>query len=170
MKKYLLDTNAYFKVLCFLGERCETLDSELQKNINDILKADCYISRITLIEIISVIGKYSRGSASLKRWKNKEIAAWIKLTRDITCGRSKLFSLKTIDFSDSVFRQAELFVEHALKYNFGSMDAFLASTAIVEIAAGNEVIMITEDKSLKAAMGIAGVLHSDLLKNLRYMA
>lgn len=64
MPQYLLDTNAYFKIL---EDNYRTSDSNSE--IVNILTHNCYISELTKIEIISVIGKYARG----ERNKDKNV-------------------------------------------------------------------------------------------------
>lgn len=65
MKKYLLDTNAYFALLAYI------VTGENDKIIADILAGECYISRVTQIEIISVIGKYARGGGGGSQMCNR---------------------------------------------------------------------------------------------------
>lgn len=167
-RKYMLDTNAYFKVLCSIGCKSKCLDSDTEENLTTLIRSHCCVSQITLIEIISVIGQYSRGKNNNKRWKRKQTQAWLKLTKDITRQRSSIFNLQVLPFSELVFMEAESFVEKALIFNFGSMDAFIASTAIVENRKGNNIIVVTEDKSLKSAMRVTDINHIDMLKNVIY--
>ena len=58
MKKYLIDTNVFWEILCDIagipvtGKKFDT---------NTIRRNECFISEITKIEIMSVMGKYARG-------------------------------------------------------------------------------------------------------------
>ncbi len=65
MKRYLLDTNAFFEMLSFLAGKSVRKD---EYNFEDIKQGECYISKITELEILSVIGKYGRGEPS--QWQN----------------------------------------------------------------------------------------------------
>lgn len=65
MKRYLLDTNAFFEMLSFLAGRNVRADAY---NFEEIKQGECYISKITELEILSVIGKYGRGEPS--KWQN----------------------------------------------------------------------------------------------------
>lgn len=61
---YLLDTNAFFEILCEIAE----IEIPGMKGFLKIIDGEkCYISRVTLIEIISVIGKYGRGET--REWQ-----------------------------------------------------------------------------------------------------
>lgn len=68
MKRYLLDTNAFFELISYLAGKNIRRD---EYKYEDIVKGKCYISKITELEIISVIGKYGRG----------EPAQWQKCNR-----------------------------------------------------------------------------------------
>lgn len=61
MKKYLLDTNAFFELLSYLSGKTVRKDGY---DFADIRQGECYISKITELEILSVIGKYGRGVPS----------------------------------------------------------------------------------------------------------
>ena len=54
MAKYLLDTNAYFAILKYIVEE------EHNSVMEAIVNSKCCISKLTQIEIISVIGQYAR--------------------------------------------------------------------------------------------------------------
>lgn len=70
MKQYLLDTNAFFEMLSFLAGKGVRKD---EYDFEDIRRGKCYISKITELEILSVIGKYGRG----------EQEQWQKCSRQI---------------------------------------------------------------------------------------
>ena len=56
VEDYLLDTNAYFAILRYV------ISQERNEKYERILNGNCCISKLTRIEIISVIGKYARGA------------------------------------------------------------------------------------------------------------
>jgi len=194
MQEYLLDTNAYFKVLCFINGKTKNISNECLKEIKKVLTSNCYISQITLIEIISVIGKYARGAnaqkdkcncivsetgdicenfrftPSKRKWNSREVNAWIKLTKDIVNGRSSLLKIKVIDLSCDIIIEAEKFIEHSLRYKFGSMDSIIAATVIDSQKKGKNLSVITSDKSLKAGMAITNIPYSDVFKEVIFCA
>lgn len=55
MKCYLLDTNVFFDVLEAISKGI------LEEKYGTIINEQCYISELTRIEIISVLGKHARG-------------------------------------------------------------------------------------------------------------
>lgn len=171
---YLLDTNAFFEVLC------ETAEIEIPKTNGyaKIIKGQkCYVSRVTLIEIISVIGKYGRGETrewqvcnritgengeicgkrflnpGRKKWKNKAVRGMLKLVNEVTTGESELLKLEVLPVTEAVLQEAERFIHNAVNYKFASMDAVIASTARVYESEHNEkMIVLTADKSLRRAL------------------
>lgn len=171
---YLLDTNAFFEMLCEIGGiEMPGMKGFLKKTEGE----KCYISRITLIEIISVIGKYGRGEAQQwqicrrqihengetcghyflnpgrKRWKNKTVRGMIKLVNEVTTGKSSLLNIEVLPVTDAVLQEAERFIHSAVSYKFASMDAVIASTArIFEREHGEQMIVLTADKSLRRAL------------------
>ncbi len=170
MKKYLLDTNAYFALLKYVSS------DDNNEIIDDILKGECYISRITRIEIISVIGKYARGSGGgvevcdriheesgqicgkrftvpkRKRWNQAKLRDWLKLEKEVSSGKNCLLNLKVLEMNSEVLAEAEKFIQYALTYNFKSMDAVVLGTAKVNSSDGEMMIVVTADKGLKAGM------------------
>ena len=82
-KTYLLDTNALFNYVKY-KITYSSLDTESQKIIDELEGNKCYISEITTIEIVSVLGKYARGGlGAAKKMKTKQIKAWKKLIDQI---------------------------------------------------------------------------------------
>ncbi len=173
MKQYLLDTNAFFEMLSFLagkGVRKDGYDYE------DIRKGKCYISKITELEILSVIGKYGRGEQSqwqncdrqldeagnrcthryyykgIKPWNKKLCMAMRKLVREMLDGTSPVLSVKVLEIDNSILERAEGFMMHASKYKFGSQDAIIAATAIINSTDDNPMFVVTSDRALRAAM------------------
>ncbi|WP_305118635.1 hypothetical protein [Thomasclavelia cocleata] len=111
MKKYLLDTNAFFELLSYLSGKTVRKDGY---DFADIRQGECYISKITELEILSVIGKYGRGVPSqwqtcrrqiseegekcgkryffegTRPWNKKLCAAMKKLVKETIDGRSSI--------------------------------------------------------------------------------
>ena len=127
--KYLLDTNAYFAVLKYLAEKKENRIEKIDK----IIREECYISKVTEIEIISVIGQYARGQA-------RQIA---------TC--------------DSVMKEAQRFIQKALVHNFKSMDSIILGTAKAYSSSEEDIVVVTADKGLKAGMRAINYPHESLV-------
>lgn len=170
MANYLLNTNAYFALLTYLVS--ENQNEEYEKIIN----GKCYISKLTQIEIISVIGKHARGTSGSvqicerihegeitpcgkkymvqkrKKWSAKKIHDWIRLENDISNGRNPKISVNVLDVNQNVIEEAQKFIEKALLYNFKSMDAMILGTAKVNSTEIEHMIVVTADKALKSAM------------------
>ena len=170
MTRYLLDTNAYFVILKHLA-------GEVQDgNIETVLNGECYISKLTQIEIISVIGQYARGrnrqvqrcdrvhaetgkccNASdvverSKRWSRQKIHDWLKLEKEISSGISQQFKLQVLNVNDKVVDEAQRFIQNALVHNFRSMDAMILGTAKAYSTEESGMVVVTADKALKAGM------------------
>ena len=60
MTEYLLDTNAYFNVLTLLAKPEQYQTSTEAAIISTLTSTKMYISTITKVEIISVLGKHAR--------------------------------------------------------------------------------------------------------------
>ena len=61
-KEYLLDTNAYYNLLKESREH-QKGNSIFSTEINMLTSSSLFISVITKIEIVSVLGKYARGNS-----------------------------------------------------------------------------------------------------------
>lgn len=170
MADYLLDTNAYFALLKYLVS--ESQNEEYEKVIN----GNCYISKLTQIEIISVIGQYARGASrsvqvcervhegasvpcgksyvveKRRKWSAQKVHDWIKLTNDISNGRNPKISVCVLNVDSKVIEEAQKFIEHALLHNFKSMDAMILGTAIAYSTEEKKMVVVTADKGLKAGM------------------
>ena len=170
MKKYLLDTNAYFVLLKHIITRN---NSEI---IQDILSGECYISKVTQIEIISVIGKYARGNSGGKqvcdrihgdtgivcgkqfimpekrRWSQAKLRGWLRLEKEVSSGSNCLFNVKVLEVSPDVIAEAEDFIQYALRFNFKSMDAVILGTAKANSSDDDIMVVVTADKGMKAGM------------------
>lgn len=172
MKEYLLDTNAYFNFLKTADEVRMDPQKEFEESISKLKSNKVYISNITKVEIISVLGKYARASGGCgkceriislkgdkctnqfyipirKKWNKKKIAAWKKLIKETTNGTSHLITLDVLPFDETVVSEAQKIIEYALIYNFASMDAMIAATALQAIKNGHDMTVVTSDNSLK---------------------
>lgn len=154
---YLLDTNAFFNFIKYSSLSLNDDANEAIKEVIGKIKAgNCYISHISTVEIISVIGKYARGGggANNKRMKPRVIKQWLKLVNDSILGRSSLLSLSILPFSEKTIAEAQIIVHHALVHNFGSLDAIIAATAkeCCSNKGHENTVLITSDKGLKACL------------------
>ena len=178
MKKYLLDTNAFFELLSYLSGRAVRRDNY---DFADIRQGECYISKITELEILSVIGKYGRGIPSqwqtcnrqtseegtkcnnryffegVTPWNKKLCIAMRKLIKEMIEGRSSILRINVLEINESIINRAEGFMMHAVRYKFGSQDALIASTAIIYSTEEDPMYVVTSDKTLRAAMEAEGM-------------
>lgn len=179
-KEYLLDTNAYYNLLKESREQ-QKGHSDFSTVINTLAEGRLFISIITKIEIISVLGKYARGNSGgfqrctrcismtgescqnqwytkpRARWNRREISGWQKLIQETILGTSSLISVNILPFNDKTIQTAELLIAHALVHNFASMDAMIAATAQEAIGAGHDMTVVTSDKGLKACLSKADI-------------
>lgn len=176
MEKYLIDTNVFWEILCNAAGVSAT---GRQFDIDRIKSGECFISELTKIEIMSVMGKYARGDqegwqlcnrivkedgtkctkryfkAGHKKWENKRTAAMRKLVRDILNGDSSLFQVGVLHVSKEVIAEAEKFIQYAFKYKFASLDAMIAGTAAAYDR--DHFIVVTHDKSFRRALAEEGI-------------
>lgn len=178
MKRYLLDTNAFFEMLSFLAGKSVRRD---EYNFEDMRQGECYISKITELEILSVIGKYGRGEPS--QWKNcsrqiaddgtkcthqyfhKGINPWNKrlciamrkLVKEMIDGMSPVLKIHVLEINEDIINRAEGFMMHAVKHKFGSQDALIAATAIIRSTEKDPLFVVTSDRALRAAMKAEGM-------------
>lgn len=170
MADYLLDTNAYFALLKYIASESQTEEYE------KVIQGNCYISKLTQIEIISVIGQYARGASrsvqvcdrvhegtntpcgksyvveKRRKWSAQKVHDWLKLTNDISSGRNPKINVSVLNVDGKVIDEAQKFIEHALLHNFKSMDAMILGTAKAHSTENNQMIVVTADKGLKAGM------------------
>lgn len=178
MEKYLLDTDAFFEMLSYLAGRNVRKDVY---DFEDIRKGECYISKITELEILSVIGKYGRGEPSQwqkcgrqiskdgtkcnrqyyhigrTRWNKKLCADMHKLVKEMIAGTSPILRIRVLELDEDIIERAEAFMMHAAKYNFGSQDALIAATAIKHSTEDERMLVVTSDRGLRAAMTADGM-------------
>lgn len=163
---FLLDTNALFNYLKYVSLFSTVNPPESHQNATRRIKlAKCYISIITQIEIISVIGKYARGGSEVNniRMKRRVVLQWMKLIDQITHGDSELLKVSILSVSESTFIQAHQIIQHALEFNFGSLDAIIAATAAecCYKKGFESIVLVTSDKGLKACLHKKGIAHWD---------
>ena len=178
MKRYLLDTNAFFEMLSYLAGKSVRKD---EYNFEDIRQGECYISKIKELEILSVIGNYGRGEPSqwqncnrqiandgtkctnryfhkgIKPWNKRLCTAMKKLVREMIDGTSSVINIHVLDINEDIINRAEGFMMHAIKHKFGSQDALIAATAIIHSTETNPLFVITSDRALRAAMASEGM-------------
>ncbi len=186
-KEYLLDTNAYYELLKRSREQQKD-NTVFSSEIHTLVNSRLFISTITKVEIISVLGKYARGSSggfqrctrSLSaagapcqnqwytkpraRWDRKRVNGWQRLIKETIAGTSPLFTVDILPFDDRTIQRAEKLILHALTNNFASMDAMIAATAQGVIEAGRDMIVVTSDKGLKACLSKAGIACRDVFQ------
>lgn len=186
-KEYLLDTNAYYNLLKESREN-QKGDSVFSSVINILVNSDLFISTITKIEIISVLGKYARGNsggfqkctrclsetgdscgnqwytAPKPGWNQRKIRGWQKLIQDTMLGISPLVTIKILPFDNGTIRTAEQLIVHSLVHNFASMDAMIAATAQEAIINGRDMTVVTSDKGLKACLSKANITYWDAFR------
>lgn len=163
---YMLDTNAFFNFIKYTSLSLgDDSNDTIKEAVKKIKTSECYISLISTVEIISVIGKYARGGAGAnnKRMKPKAVQQWIKLVEDILSGKSSLLSVSTLTFSENTIAEAKIIVQYALLHNFGSLDAIIAATAkaCCSEKCTENIILITSDKGLKACLLKCNIPHWD---------
>lgn len=179
MKKYLLDTNAFFELISYLAGKKIRRD---EYEYGDIIKGECYISKMTELEINSVIGKYGRGEPAQwqkcsrllsedglqrcnhdyffkgqKPWKKKVCRDMQKLVREILDGSSPILNVRVLDVTTEIIDRANNFMMLSFKYKFGSHDAIIAATAIIHSSEDDMMYVVTSDRALRAAMKEEGV-------------
>lgn len=127
---YLLDTNAYFNFLRYATKALGD-DDTFNETIEKIRDAECYISQVSLLEIISVLGKYSRGNSGGKekcnciidehgticpnfkyttkknKWSKKRKKAWIKYFEEMKQGTSDILSIHVLPLDAITWAEAE---------------------------------------------------------------
>lgn len=150
---YVLDTNAFFNYIKYASSE-EKTDDDISENIRKLKENDCFISEISTIEIVSVLGKYSRGgNGAGKRMNKKILKKWQKLINEILNHQSTLLSVSILPFSLETIKEAKIIIQHSLIYNFGSLDSLIAATANICFSNSDATnkFLVTSDKGLKAA-------------------
>ena len=174
-QEFLLDTNAFYNLLKVINPETSE-QSALVGSIATLKHTKLVVSSITEVEIISVLGKYARGSqggiskcnsqispeghicqnnrytAPRKKWNKKRIKAWLQLINDIFEGKSELLTVDIEPFDSKTVAEAKNVITHALIHNFASMDAMIAATAKLARDNYRDVTVVTSDKGLKACL------------------
>lgn len=151
---YVLDTNAFFNYIRYTSSG-SSVEEPIANNIKIIKENDCYISLISTIEIISVLGKYSRGGNGADKKMNKKVLKkWQKLIDEILSGQSSLLSVSILPFSSETVNEAQKIIQYALIHNFGSLDSLIAATAKIYFSEidSEKKALVTSDKGLKACL------------------
>lgn len=180
---YLLDTNAFFNILKAYND--DSI-SQITDKIGSLTEGTMYISTVTKVEIISVLGKYARGNTGgfqkcnciisetgevcsnsrytqkRKAWNKKTIKGWLKLIKEALDGTSQVINLSLLPFDNTTIVKAEEIVQLALRFSFASMDALIASTALCEIENGHNITVVTADKSLQACLTASNIPWVDI--------
>lgn len=195
-ESYLLDTNAYFNFLKYatLTNHADNTDETniYAEVIGIIKKGKNYISTLSQIEIISVIGKYARGNCggmqkcncvisetgercsnyrytnNQKRWNKEKIKWWLKLVNETIQEVSPVLSVSVLPLTEKEVIEAQQIVLHALIHNFRSLDALIAATAkeFGKNDGADKLTIITSDKGLKACLDKCALSHWDAFKNI----
>lgn len=175
---YLLDTNAYH---LFFNNAYPDSRTKLEERLKTDGIVSFYISEITSMEIYSVLGKDKRGAQRQEQvckreiengvlctqnWfpqerksiKNKIFRKMLKLVSNIQDQEGPI-KADILPLDVNIISQAKAFlIDYADKYNFGAQDALIAATAITYSKQyEKEIIVVTSDKGLKAALGASGV-------------
>lgn len=186
-KEYLLDTNAFFNLLKESREM-EKGVSAFSAQVNQLISGSIFISTITKLEIVSVLGKHARGKTGgfqkctrsisaagqlcqnkwyvtpEAKWNRRKINMWLQLIKEITAGTSRLISVSVLPFDEETIHCAEQIIPDALVHNFASMDAMIAATAQEAINNGHNMTVVTSDKGLKACLSKTSIPCWDAFK------
>lgn len=171
--EYLLDTNTYFNIL---KDSANSNDDRTKKKIASLKKQSVFISQVTKIEIVSVLGKYARGNTGghqrctcviddngtictndryipkRKPWKKRKIKDWLKLIDETQAGVSKYLNVNVVPFDQGTILCANEIIKGSIKFKYASMDALIAATAKQRNSTGKSVVVVTSDKALKACL------------------
>ena len=181
----MLDTNAFYNLLKVINPETSE-QSALVGSIAALKHTKLVVSSITEVEIISVLGKYARGSqggiskcncqispeghicqnnrytAPRKKWSKKRVKAWLQLISDIFEGKSELLAVGIEPFNSMTVIEAKNVITHALIHNFASMDAMIAATAKLARNNSRDITVVTSDKGLKACLLKMDIPYNDV--------
>lgn len=159
---YILDTNAFFNYIKNIFSNDS--DEKTKENMNKIKNGECYISIISTIEIISVLGKYARGgNGAEKPMKPKAVKRWIKLINDILNNNSSFLTITILPFDEKTIYAAKNIIQHSMRHNFGSLDSMIAATARIHFSENDirNKYLVTSDKGLKACLDKCNIPYWD---------
>ena len=80
-----------------------------------------------------------------------------KLVKEMINGSSIILKVNVLEINEAIINCAESFMMHAIRYKFGSQDALIAATSIIYSSDEMPMVVVTSDKSLRAAMKVEGV-------------
>lgn len=180
-REFLLDTNAFFNLLKESRET-ERGSSVFASQMGILTGGSMFISNVTKIEIISVLGKYARGRSGgfhkctrplsetghlctntwyvppQAKWNRRKVNMWLQLINETLTGTSDLVTVvRILSFDEKTIQYAEQIIPNALIHNFASMDAIIAATAQEAIVNGKDLTVVTSDKGLKACLQKIGI-------------
>ncbi|AIQ50038.1 hypothetical protein R70723_32270 [Paenibacillus sp. FSL R7-0273] len=191
--KYLLDTNAY--CLLFNVEKNSSF-LNLESKIMDDQVYSFYISEVTSLEIYSVIGKMQRGSQPQEQKCSKVLRmgdqyttcshTWYiegnkKLNKNLFRDITKLLSdienqrgyikANVLSYSVASSNKGKQFLrKYSSKYKFGSQDAIIVGNLMQAKEEGlDDLVLVTSDKSLIAALKEEDISYYDPNKNELYL-
>ncbi len=179
MEMFLLDTNAYFNLLKYTVLKKNSEEADYAAEIERLKRGKCFISEISQMEIVSVVGRLARGKSSgrekcqyvisedgevcnhfhyisgIKPMKKRLVHEWLKLIEETSDGRSAVLSVSVLPFCVQVLGEAREIIKYSTVHNFGSLDAVIAATLKTELkkAEMKSMQMVTSDKGLKACLG-----------------
>ncbi|UDQ75264.1 hypothetical protein LJQ72_17245 [Pectobacterium brasiliense] len=171
---YALDTNSY----AMLFQRpspiaLSNLESKLSNNGGIFFS----LPEIVSMEIHSVLGKYRRGGSKTGREKcprkifeNEDVSicsntfavdtrpklkekvykGMLKLLKDIENGNGDIKSTSIPLTSEAIEAGKKILIQYSHRFSFGSHDALVAGMIYIERLKGNNIVLVTSDKSLKA--------------------
>lgn len=163
---FVLDTNAFFNYIKY-SSFVDDDNDKIKESVNRIKRSDCFISHISTIEIMSVLGKYARGgNGAPKKMSAKALKSWRKLVDDILSNQSPVLSVSILPFSEETVNHAQRIIQYAMVHNFGSLDAMIAATANVFFAENptENNYLVTSDKGFKACLEKCNIPYWDAFK------
>jgi len=171
---YALDTNSY--ALLFQRPTPIALNNLQSKLMHDGV-VSFFLPEIVSMEIHSVLGKYRRGgsrtgsekcprkiisneniticthtfSVEVKpRLKEKVYKGMLKLLKEIENGEGKIKSTAIPLTAEAMEAGKKILMQYSHRFSFGSHDALVAGMIYTEKLKGNNVVLVTSDRSLKA--------------------
>ncbi len=145
-KEYLLDTNAYYELLKRSREQQKD-NTVFSSEIHTLVNSRLFISTITKVEIISVLGKYARGSSGgFQRCTRSLSAAGAPCQNQWYTKPRARWDRKRVNGWQRLIKET------------------IAATAQGVIEAGRDMIVVTSDKGLKACLSKAGIACRDVFQ------
>ena len=178
---FLLDTNAYY---LFFDPNRPPAYHRLATKVTTGGVASFYIPEIASLEILSVVGRYARGSQSQEQACPRDIVTedgvakcsntWIsprrnkmprklvhdirKMISDVEARRGKIQATVVRLDSAAIERGRQLLLKYADRFRFSSHDALIGGILVrAREAIGPEILLVSSDKGLKAALAEEGL-------------